>query len=566
MPGVAAKPPSGGSPWPRTLRWRLVLTNALLLGLTMLVLGVALNVFMARTLYSTEFGFFQNEAVAAVSASQSRFDTLTLGRTATCADALPYELAFQQAIADPITLSHPGSIQGVYLLDSTGSVLAPLSAQSGTTATRYLTPKRFALLVAHATGAFNTRGASSGSQQLASDGYFVNNRTAPYGVELIALRYYTSPRCATSRPAALGYVEIVTTFASTRKALAMLRFTLFVIMAMVFALGLLIGAPTTFVALRPLARVTEAARRVAAGDLTHRVRLPHSDDEMGRLGATFDDMVASIETAFTARRRSEERMRQFIADASHELRTPLTSIRGYTDVLLRGAKDDPATTERVLLATRREAERMSRLVNDLLTLARLDTGRPLELRPVDLMALAGECVDQARILAGQREVIMQTDGRGRLMTLGDPDQLKQVILGLLDNALKYGRQTPDGWARLTVSRTSVQAQITVEDNGAGIPPEDLPRIFERFYRVDRAARARRRTDAPTEAARTAADSPAAPDGSGLGLAIALAIAEAHGGTLTAQSQPGTGATFSLTLPLIPADAPTRAMPTPRQGA
>src|SRR5258705_10117142 len=106
-------------------------------------------------------------------------------------------------------------------------------------------------------------------------------------------------------------------------------------------------------------------------------------------------MIARIETAFAAQAASEERMRQFIADASHELRTPLTSIRGYTDVLLRGAKDDPETAERVLLATRREAGRMTGLVNDLLTLARLDTGRPLQRAPVDLIALAGEAVDQA---------------------------------------------------------------------------------------------------------------------------------------------------------------------------
>ncbi len=431
-----------GSLWPRTLRWRLILTYALLLALMLVLLGVALNLFIARALYATEFSVFQNEALASVSASQTRFDALTLGRAANCSDALPYETAFQQAIADPIIASHPGAIQGVYLLDGAGSVLAPLSAQTGTNATRYLEPKRLARLATSAERAFDPNATGAGSQQLASDGYFVTNRTVPYGVELIALRYYSASQCATPRHAALGYVEIVTTFTRTRLALATIRISLYVIVALVFVVGLLIGAPLTSVALRPLSRVTQAARRVAAGDLSQRVRLDHGDDEIGQLGATFDVMVARIEAAFGARRRSEERMRQFIADASHELRTPLTSIRGYTDVLLRGAKDDPETTERVLLATRREAERMSRLVNDLLTLARLDTGRPLETRPVDLLALAGECVDQARILAGQREVLMRTDGRGRLMVVGDPDRLKQVVLVLLDNALKYGRQTP----------------------------------------------------------------------------------------------------------------------------
>jgi two-component system, OmpR family, sensor kinase len=574
LPASHAATRRAGAPllWPRTLRWRLIMTYALLLALMLVLLGVALNLFIARALYATEFSFFQNEAQASVSASQARFDALTLGSAANCSDALPYEAAFQQAIADPIIASHPGAIQGVYLLDGAGSALAPLSAQAGTNVTRYLEPKRLARLASSAERTFNPNATDAGSQQLASDGYFVTNRAVPYGVELIALRYYGASQCATPRHAALGYVEIVTTFTRTRLALGAIRLSLYVMVALVFVVGLLIGAPLTSVALRPLSRVTQAARRVAAGDLSQRVRLDHGDDEIGQLGVTFDVMVARIEAAFGARRRSEERMRQFIADASHELRTPLTSIRGYTDVLLRGAKDDPETTERVLLATRREAERMSRLVNDLLTLARLDTGRPLETRLVDLLALAGECVDQARILAGQREVLMRTDGRGRLMVVGDPDRLKQVVLVLLDNALKYGRQTPDGWARLSVGRHDGQAIITVEDNGPGIAPDDLPRIFERFYRAERAARARRMAGAPASASSTTqpAAQPAAPrtEGSGLGLAIAQAIARAHGGELTVQSALGSGTTFTLTLPLSPSAAPPLPPTTagPRPGA
>jgi two-component system, OmpR family, sensor kinase len=574
LPASHAATRRAGAPllWPRTLRWRLIMTYALLLALMLVLLGVALNLFIARALYATEFSFFQNEALASVSASQARFDALTLGSAANCSDALPYEAAFQQAIADPIIASHPGAIQGVYLLDGAGSALAPLSAQAGTNVTRYLEPKRLARLASSAERTFNPNATDAGSQQLASDGYFVTNRAVPYGVELIALRYYGASQCATPRHAALGYVEIVTTFTRTRLALGAIRLSLYVMVALVFVVGLLIGAPLTSVALRPLSRVTQAARRVAAGDLSQRVRLDHGDDEIGQLGVTFDVMVARIEAAFGARRRSEERMRQFIADASHELRTPLTSIRGYTDVLLRGAKDDPETTERVLLATRREAERMSRLVNDLLTLARLDTGRPLETRLVDLLALAGECVDQARILAGQREVLMRTDGRGRLMVVGDPDRLKQVVLVLLDNALKYGRQTPDGWARLSVGRHDGQAIITVEDNGPGIAPDDLPRIFERFYRAERAARARRMAGAPASASSTTqpAAQQAAPrtEGSGLGLAIAQAIARAHGGELTVQSALGSGTTFTLTLPLSPSAAPPPPPTTagPRPGA
>ena len=259
-------------------------------------------------------------------------------------------------------------------------------------------------------------------------------------------------------------------------------------------------------------------------------------------------------------------MRQFIADASHELRTPLTAIRGYTDVLLRGAAhDDPATVEQVLLATSREAERMSRLVNDLLTLARMDAGRPLERQPIDLIALAGEAVDQARILAGEREVSLTTDGGGRLIVPADPDRLKQVLLILLDNALKYGRPAPEGWARVRVGRTEHGAVLHVADNGQGIAPEDLPHIFDRFYRSERAARQRRITGVQVAARPheppvpysagaqdgqdgAAVSSNRVTSGSGLGLAIAQAIVQAHRGTLTVQSQWGAGTTFTIALP------------------
>ncbi|MDE3231130.1 MAG: HAMP domain-containing histidine kinase, partial [Chloroflexota bacterium] len=182
-------------------------------------------------------------------------------------------------------------------------------------------------------------------------------------------------------------------------------------------------------------------------------------------------------------------------------------------------------------------------------------------------------VDQARILAGQREVMMRTDGGGRLMVVGDPDRLKQVMLALLDNALKYGRQTPDGWARLSVGRRDGRALVMVEDNGPGIVPDDLPRLFERFYRAERAARARRMTSDPAlasasggEPAPLAAAATGKPEGSGLGLAIAYAIAQAHGGDLTASNLPGGGACFTLSLPMAAAPAASLAHQAPRPGA
>jgi two-component system, OmpR family, sensor kinase len=174
------------------------------------------------------------------------------------------------------------------------------------------------------------------------------------------------------------------------------------------------------------------------------------------------------------------------------------------------------------------------------------------------VALAGEAVDQARILAGQREVTFATDGGGRLIVPADPDRLKQVLLILLDNALKYGRPEPEGWVRVRVSRTERGALLSVADNGRGIAPEDLPHIFDRFYRGERAARQRRLTGSQVPAhaaelpARLGADGASATGrgqgGSGLGLAIARAIVQAHGGTLGVESRPAVGTTFTVALP------------------
>jgi two-component system OmpR family sensor kinase len=272
-------------------------------------------------------------------------------------------------------------------------------------------------------------------------------------------------------------------------------------------------------------------------------------------------MISRIERAFSAQHAQEERMRQFIADASHELRTPLTSIRGFTDVLLRGAKNDPEIVEQVLLATRHEAERMSRLVNDLLTLARLDSGRPLELQSLDLVALIGDAVDQARILAGEREVTMRNDsGSGRILVSADPDRMKQVMLVLLDNALKYGRQDVSGWVRVRVGQTQRGVFISVSDNGAGISPDDLPHIFDRFYRVQRGEIQRQITSHQVavsggsgwEIAEIEKQMPpnrSKHEGSGLGLPIAQAIIGAHNGTITVESRLDVGTTFTVQLPL-----------------
>ncbi|HEU5437752.1 MAG TPA: ATP-binding protein [Ktedonobacterales bacterium] len=555
----------------RTLRWRLLLTYVGVLAMVLLILGLVLNTAISRALYAEDQARLTGEATAAVALGQRGYERLINGRSGDCAGAISYQQAFDQAIASPLTAGHP-AISAVYLVDQNGSVLAPEagpvavgSAAPDLSATRLAqvnariaAARRFTGFgpIPQATISYNTTGGSG--QRIA--------------VTLIAVRYRSVSQCADALNASYGIVEVITTYDATRVALARIQLLLLMVLGGALVAGIAIGGPLIAGALRPLARMSQVAGRIAQGDLTQRVRLPHGGDEIGQLADTFDEMVSRIEQAFAAQHASEERMRQFIADASHELRTPLTSIRGYTDVLLRGAKDDPETAEQVLITVRREAERMSRLVNDLLTLARLDAGRPLELRRVDLAALAGEAVDQARLLAGEREVTMRSEA-DHLAVYADPDRLKQVLLILLDNALKYGRQDAGGWVRVRLGRSQCGVFVSVSDNGRGISAEDLPHVFDRFYRAQRAAQ-RRMTNAHT-AARATGSQPAAgavagparaptPEGSGLGLPIALAILRAHGSTLSAESQLGAGSTFTMELPLPPAGSapPPSPMPGP----
>jgi two-component system OmpR family sensor kinase len=372
------------------------------------------------------------------------------------------------------------------------------------------------------------------------------------GVVLIAFKCAACTTLSNNERTAL--IEVVTNFNSVNAVINRLMIYIALGMSVLVVLALLVGVPLVGQALRPLTRMTRTAQAIADGDLSQRVNLPHSGDEIGELSSSFDEMIDRIQAAFAAQQESEARMRQFVADASHELRTPLTSLRGFTDVLLRGAKDDPATAEHVLRAMQRESERMSRLVHDLLTLARLDAGRQLNYQSFDLVALVGEAVDQARILAGERMVTMRTDGGGPLSLMADQDKIKQVLLILLDNALKYGKQGTDGWVRVQVSRSSDLAQLQVIDNGRGISSEDVPHIFERFYRADKT---RSRSGQTNQMAAVGAASASGvlkamnAGGSGLGLPIALAIVQAHGGSIWAQSQLGQGTQFTIRLPLQP---------------
>jgi len=277
--------------------------------------------------------------------------------------------------------------------------------------------------------------------------------------------------------------------------------------------------------LRPLDRIGRTASEIAAGQLSRRVSPAESRTEVGRLGLALNSMLERLEQAFAERASSEQRLRRFLADASHELRTPLASIRGYAELFRMGAAADARDTERAMRRIEEESSRMGALVEDLLTLARLDHPPQSVRTPVDLAQLAGDALDDARAMAPDRAITMSAAGAG--VVSGDPDQLRQVLANLMRNALLH---TPAGTPiELTLSRDDRQVALSVRDHGPGLPDADGEQLFERFWRAE-PGRERGRA------------------GAGLGLAITRAIVEAHGGSITAEQAPGGGALFTVRLP------------------
>ncbi|HLZ56743.1 MAG TPA: HAMP domain-containing sensor histidine kinase [Ktedonosporobacter sp.] len=321
---------------------------------------------------------------------------------------------------------------------------------------------------------------------------------------------------------------------------ALSPFSILIIAIGMVVLGSLLAFVFTSWLLRPLWRVTDAAQAIAIGDLEQRERLPlrlPPQDEVDRLAGSINEMVLRLELAEEAQHVSEQRFKRFFSDASHQLRTPLTSIRGFTEILMRGAIDDPETRQRVLTRMKSEAERMTNLINDILTLARLDNGQPPKLQYVDLIELATEGVKRARGQASEGcKVIFSLNTKERLGVQADRERLKQLLFILLDNAIKHGCSTPEGTITLQLDKLDKQAIIHVIDNGEGIAREDLEHIFDSFYR------AHHRSSTHPERISSS--------GAGLGLAIADTIVRAHHGAISVKSEPGKGAEFIVSLPCI----------------
>jgi len=289
--------------------------------------------------------------------------------------------------------------------------------------------------------------------------------------------------------------------------------------AVVLLLGLTGGWWAATRAIRPIEDISATAVKIAAGDLSQRISTRETENELGRLAGVLNSTFARLEAAFA-------QQRQFTSDAAHELRTPITVMLTQTQTALnreRGAAEYRAKVE----ACQRAAQRMRRLMESLLVLARLDAGQEsLRRLPFDLWKTVNECVELVTPLAEARGLKIHCAAPA-LPCVGDAERMGQAVTNLLDNSIEYNR--PSGEVRVTGEKQGGTVVLKVSNSGPGIAAEDLPRIFERFYRADKA-----RSGGGGH--------------TGLGLAIAKAIVEAHGGTLEAASQPGEGATFTVRLP------------------
>jgi len=286
--------------------------------------------------------------------------------------------------------------------------------------------------------------------------------------------------------------------------------------------------------LKPIGRITSVAREIQATDLSRRIELPGPEDELKQLADTFDAMLARLDAAFAAQR-------QFVADASHELRNPLAIIRTNVDVALADPHPSPDDLRHTIIVVKRASDRMARLVDDLLALARRQEPT-FEHEPVDLGAAVAEASDDFVVPAAARRIVLDRAITPGVVVVGDRDALKRAVANLLENAV---RLAPEGSRiRLAVGSEGDGAWIAVADEGPGIAPEDQEHVFDRFWRADKA--------------RSRADG-----GTGLGLAIVRQIAESHGGRVRLHSKVGVGSSFVLWLPITEA-APTE--PAPRPGA
>jgi signal transduction histidine kinase len=349
-------------------------------------------------------------------------------------------------------------------------------------------------------------------------------------------RMYVLP--INSRPGVASYVEASTPLGAVDHSLVIFRLLLLGLSCFGLAAALVGSWLVAGKALQPVADMTGTADGIARShDLSQRIAVPRHHDEIGQLARTFNAMLASIEGAYAAQQR-------FVSDASHELRAPLTAIQANLELIERHPDMSAAERDEAVAEAERESSRLGRLVADLLALARADAGVPLNYALVDLDTVVLESVGAARTLTHGQVVTLDTFEP--IQVQGNEDRLKQLLFILLDNALKY--TLAGGTVAVGLRRVELDGEgagcLTIRDTGVGIPEQDLPHVFERFYRADPG----RSRD---------------PGGTGLGLPIAQWIVEQHGGRIDLASRPGEGTTVTVRLPCVGGDQSNK---TPHAGA
>lgn len=324
----------------------------------------------------------------------------------------------------------------------------------------------------------------------------------------------------------LGIIQVNTSTKPLKDVLMRQLFTFLSLSMLALIVGMIAFLPVLKRTLIPLFKMVDTVERIDSGNLAERFPERQGQAEIDRLAVSFNGMLERLERSFAAEKEAKEQMRRFIADASHELRTPLTSIHGFLEVLLRGAMNQPEQLRKALISMHGESERINKLVQDLLLLAKLDRTPVMELAAGDLNGVIREMEPQLRLLAGNRSVTFDLDKSANCRF--DADKMKQVILNLFHNAVQH--TDPDkGDIRIVSKGKPDFAELSVRDNGPGIGADHLPHVFDRFYR--------------SESSRTRKYG-----GAGLGLSITKSIVEAHGGTISVESCEGKGSLFIARIP------------------
>ncbi|MDA8441810.1 MAG: ATP-binding protein [Peptococcaceae bacterium] len=327
----------------------------------------------------------------------------------------------------------------------------------------------------------------------------------------------------------LGVLQVGVSSNPLRAVLLRQLLTFLIIALLALLGGMLAFVPVLRKTLVPLSQMVDKVGQIDAGNLAERLPDQQGQMEVDRLAVSFNGMLERLEASFAAEKEAKEQMRRFVADASHELRTPLTSIHGFLEVLFRGAMYQPEMLQKSLKSMYAESERMKKLVQDLLLLAKLDRSPNIQLSEGRLDDLVTEMEQQLRMLAGSRIITFSL--AAPVTCFFDADKMKQVVLNLFNNAVQHTDPTR-GSIELTLLTAKDGVTLTVKDNGSGIPAEHLPYLFERFYRID-SSRTRKY------------------GGAGLGLAITKSIVELHGGAISAESSAGEGSSFYVFLPFRP---------------